>query len=349
MALPLRAKKRRKLATPARFLCRLLFAAQQSGKDAAPAAPPRSSFWAVDFFLEEVVFLAEVVFLPLAVFFAEEVVFFPLVVVFFPEEVVFFPLVEVPNALPSRAAGQGTQHIAAIALFAALLPLPPRALVSRPPARLVRMSLLSLLPDFLLLPPSRLPASEIRVLPSSSSSSPPPKRLVSSPPSPSLWVLVFFFWLPRAARSSGAAMARILEVSTLLAPLLLATAFCTVSVSPPRILVRILAPSSVSTFCKRLAAPCCWYGRPGPGQAVGPVLGGGILRHGTYKPAARGQDILGVLFTGAGLARYGGDHTAGKKISQIHLSAPLSLFLLQCAEIAGIGAVGLKGLLNGPL
>ena len=135
------------------------------------------------------------------------------------------------------------------------LPLPPRALVSRPPARLVRMSPLSLLPDFLLLPPSRLPASEIRVLPSSSSSSPPPKRLVSKPPSPSLWVLVFFFWLPRAASSSGAAMARILEVSTLLAPLFLATAFRTVSVSPPKILVRILAPSSVSTFCKRLASP----------------------------------------------------------------------------------------------
>ena len=88
----------------------------------------------------------------------------------------------------------------------------------------------------------------------------------------------------------------------------------------------------------------------GLGQAVGPVLGGGILRHGTYQSRQRvGQDILGVLFTGAGLARYGGDHTAGKQISQIHLSAPLSLFLLQCAEIAGIGAVGLKGFLNGPL
>ena len=132
---------------------------------------------------------------------------------------------------------------------------PPKALVSRPPARLDRRSPLSLLFLLLLPPPSRLPAREIRVLPSSSSSSPPPKRVIKSVPSPSLFVLVFFFWLPSAASSRGAANARILEVSSLLTPLFFATAFCTVSVSPPSILVRILAPSEGSAFCKSSARP----------------------------------------------------------------------------------------------
>ena len=93
------------------------------------------------------------------------------------------------------------------------------------------------------------------MLPSSSSSSPPPSRPVSRLPSPALLVLVFFFWLPSAASSSGAAMVRILVVSVLLAPLFFATAFCTASFCPPSILVRILAPSSVSTFPKRPGSP----------------------------------------------------------------------------------------------